>query len=476
MIRYSILPILIVSSALFESCSQRTTPYQYPEAVQADTIVNQPREICLSMPDDSQDSTYIGLQSSSVYDLYRSNDFQPHWVDHGQLVPKAAELISVAESARLYGLFPQEYHVAEIRSILNNSDCASLFRMDALLTDAYFTMSSHIRNGRLMPVTTDSTLFTGWLKTDSSIRSRLEMQEPKHTGYKHLRSALISIYDTLTEHDRRLLLDGLTSDTIPSQKLIKTIEINLERWRWEKEPPVPDYVMVNIPAYEVRVFKDDSLILKSKAIVGKRSTRTPLLSSEIECFMVYPYWHVPRSIATKEYLPSIQKDISFITRNNFEVLDRKGNILGYDTLDWHKFTPNNFPVTLRQREGQDNSLGIVKFSFNNPYAVYLHDTNAKRLFQRENRALSHGCVRMEKAVEFAHYLATTYTKYTPKMIDEFITHKKKHTVELERPLPIHIRYFTCESDGVTLRRFEDIYLMDNALYDEFYNITPTARQ
>ena len=161
--------------------------------------------------------------------------------------------------------------------------------------------------------------------------------------------------------------------------------------------------------------------------------------------------------------------MSFITANNFEVLDRKGNVLRYDTLDWSAFDVNYFPVMLRQREGSDNALGVVKFSFDNRYAVYLIDTNAKRLFQRDKRALSHGCIRMEKAVDLAHYLAKTYTKkYTPEDIDRYIRLKQKHTVDLVSPLPIYLRYFTCESDGNILRMYSDIYSRDKSLISSLY--------
>src|SRR5690606_24036460 len=107
-------------------------------------------------------------------------------------------------------------------------------------------------------------------------------------------------------------------------------------------------------------------------------------------------------------------------RNNFDVLDKRGNLLQADSIDWESFSKSYFPVSLRQREGQENALGIIKFVFDNPYAVFLHDTNAKRLFRSRVRAFSHGCIRMEKAVELAHYLVTGDPGKKSKYVERFL--------------------------------------------------------
>lgn len=466
--------MMVVSSlALFISCRPQKISHQNQEA-ETQLVVEEIRHNCPPMPGDTTAEAYNDLHSS-VHEFYASSDYQRLWTEHQGLTPKATALLAVIRSARLYGLLPQDYHLAEIDSARSESDCTSLLRVEALLTDAFFSMTSHIRDGKLQPVTTDPAQFIALqdLGTAEEIRNYLKTVEPAHAGYRHLRSALTNLYDTMDTQDREALLAGATSDTIASQSTIKAIEINLERWRGEKKPFGPDYVFVNIPAYEVTVFRNDSLMLQSRAIVGKPATPTPVFSSAIECFIVYPFWHVPRSIAVGEYLPAIRKDTSFLSLNNFDVLDRKGNILRYDTLEWDKFSKDYFPVTLRQREGNENALGIVKFHFENPYAVFLHDTNAKRLFQREKRALSHGCIRMEKAVDFAHYLSQAYTgRYTPEMIDRYIRLKEKHTIDLEKALPVHIRYFTVDSDGIALRQFEDVYRKDKALYERMYPASP----
>lgn len=433
-------------------------------------ISDVPKVSCVTMPADSFDLVYTGVRNDSIFAFYASHKLKPFWIAESGLTPKADSMISFIKSARFYGLLPQDYHVSEVALVRKYGDCVSLFRLDVLLTDAFLTMASDLKNGRLRKAAADPLRFhlLNDARTAGLVRIQLESQEPKYTGYKHLKAALRNVLDTVSHMHRSLFLSGVISDSLPANRKIQTLEINLERWRWEKNIP-GNYVWVNIPAFRVSVFEDDSVVLESKVIVGAQDTPTPVLSSNIECFIVYPYWHVPRKIAVEEYLPVIKQDISFLASNNFEVLDRKGNVLGYDSLDWLSFNENYFPVTLRQREGTDNALGVVKFSFDNRYAVYLHDTNAKRLFQRNKRALSHGCIRMEKAVDFAHYLAETYTKkYSSEDVDRYIRLKQKHTVDLATPLPIYLRYFTCESDGNSLRIFEDIYSRDRYLISSFY--------
>ncbi len=179
-------------------------------------------------------------------------------------------------------------------------------------------------------------------------------------------------------------MHGITLDSVDVHRKIQRIEINLERWRQEKQMDDSTYVLINVPAYMFYVVEKGRCC---HGIPGNCRCRliqpTPVFSSKIECFTIFPYWYVPRKITVNEYLPIIKKDSSFITRNNFDVLDRNGKIQNLSSIEWKKYNRNNFPFTLRQREGTENSLGIVKFIFDNPYAVFLHDTNAKRLFKNK---------------------------------------------------------------------------------------------
>ena len=295
--------------------------------------------------------------------------------------------------------------------------------------------------------------------------------EPDYSQYKALKIAIREILDSTDVSTKDRILSGEISESDPVMETLQTIELNLERWRMENQfSEDGEYIWINIPSFMLRVVRDGMPVLESRIIVGAQKTPTPEFSSIVECFTVYPYWHVPRKISVEEYLPIIQRDTSFITRNNFDVLDRKGRVLHKDSIDWRSFNKNYFPVSLRQREGEENSLGIIKFVFDNPYAVFLHDTNAKGLFNRKVRTYSHGCIRMEKAVELGHYLLTKDPSGRSAVLDKYLAKQQRRTVNLPKPVPIHIRYFTCEVINGRLFRYEDVYNKDRDLSARLYQL------
>lgn len=246
---------------------------------------------------------------------------------------------------------------------------------------------------------------------------------------------------------------------------IHQIEMNMERWRWSEAPSEKQYVWVNIPKYEMKVIEEDTLVMKSRVIVGAFKTRTPLLKSTIRYFLIYPYWTVPFSIATKEILPALKRDTSYLRRKNFEVLDRNNIVVDPATINWKKYNKNYFPWKLRQRIGDDNSLGILKFNFNNKYGVYLHDTDNRRLFGREMRAMSHGCVRLEKFIDFAQFLIRDDSlKYPKDSLFADLSREQQKYVYIKKPIAIYINYFTVETEANhELHFYLDVYGRDEQM-------------
>lgn len=253
------------------------------------------------------------------------------------------------------------------------------------------------------------------------------------------------------------------------QDYIHQIELNMERWRWKNAPAEKQFVWVNIPKYEMRVIEEDTLVMKSRVITGTPDHPTPLLKSTIRYFIIYPYWTVPLSIATKEILPILKRDTSYLRRKNFDVLDRYNNIV--DTvINWKKYTKNYFPWKLRQRMGDDNSLGILKFNFENKYGVYMHDTDNRRLFNREMRAMSHGCVRLEKFMDFAKFLIRDDSlNYPFDSLKKDLRIERQKYVYIKHPIPIYINYFTVEADDCNeLHFFIDVYKRDEKMLRVLY--------
>lgn len=260
----------------------------------------------------------------------------------------------------------------------------------------------------------------------------------------------------------------LTFEAIQGTKkdYIHQLEMNLERWRYVEWPTDKQFVWVNIPKYGMKVIEEDTVVMESRVIIGKPEHKTPLLKSTINYFLIYPYWNVPFNIATKEILPILKRDTSYLRRKNFDVLDGYGEIVT-KPISWKRYSKTYFPFRLRQRMGDDNSLGILKFNFNNKYGVYMHDTDGHRLFKKEMRALSHGCVRLERFIDLAKFLVRDDSvKYPFDSLKIDLLKEEQKYKYLKRPVPIYINYFTAEVDKDNkLFLFVDIYKRDEKMLE-----------
>lgn len=240
--------------------------------------------------------------------------------------------------------------------------------------------------------------------------------------------------------------------------------VNLDRWRKLPDTLPSQYIMVNLPGYTLRVIDSGEVKLESRVIVGTPRTRTPLLNSYMTNFMMYPYWRVPYSIVFKEMLPAIKKNVGYLAAKNLEVIDKDGNTVDPATIDWSKLSKGHFPYVLRQMDGIDNSLGVMKFNFRNKYSVYLHDTNNRGLFKNSMRAMSHGCVRVQQWDSLAQYLVRADSvRHSGDSIRVWLAREEKKQVDLPKHIPIYLRYFTAEGQNGNLVFFDDIYGEDKVL-------------
>lgn len=249
------------------------------------------------------------------------------------------------------------------------------------------------------------------------------------------------------------------------QDYIHQLELNMERWRLVTYASDKKFVWVNIPKYQMRVIEEDTIVIESRVIIGKPEHKTPLLKSTIRYFIIYPYWNVPFNIAVKEILPILKRDTTYLRRKNFDVLNGYGEVITYQPINWKRYSKTYFPFRLRQRMGDDNSLGILKFNFENKYGVYLHDTDSRRLFKREMRALSHGCIRLEKFIDFARFLVRDDSvKYPFDSLKIDLLKDQQKYVYLRHPVPIYVNYFTAEVDTTGKAFFFiDIYRKDEKM-------------
>lgn len=231
---------------------------------------------------------------------------------------------------------------------------------------------------------------------------------------------------------------------IPVSERIKTISVNMERCRWisPKISAAKEFIAVNIPSFRLHYIRDKKPVLVSNVVVGKEANKTVVFNGEMSYIAFSPYWNVPNSILQNEILPAIKKNPAYLAQHNMEW---NGN-------------------RVRQKPGGSNSLGLVKFMFPNSNNIYLHDTPAKTLFSRDERAFSHGCIRVEKARDLAVAITAKDGNWTEKQVDAAMNKGAENIYRLKQRIPVYIGYFTAWADESGSTAFyEDIYKRDDKL-------------
>jgi L,D-transpeptidase YcbB len=247
---------------------------------------------------------------------------------------------------------------------------------------------------------------------------------------------------------------------------IASIVANLERWRWMPRELGAFHVMVNVPEFVVRVVDEGSVVHSTRVVVGTPKNPTPTFSNVINHLVVNPFWHVPTSIVSNEMLPEIRQNPGdYFSRRGYQVLAQVGGrmrVINPYWIDWWSVNPR--AIRIRQVPGDFNALGRIKFMFPNQHSVYLHDTPSKSLFERDFRAFSHGCVRVENPLEFADAILPVAAPEWNSGRLERLYGGPEQRIDLEHPVPVHLSYFTVwiGEDG-KLHRFEDLYGYDSEI-------------
>jgi L,D-transpeptidase YcbB len=217
---------------------------------------------------------------------------------------------------------------------------------------------------------------------------------------------------------------------------IAELRFNLDRWRWLPNSLGNRYVLVNIAGFEMEVVDEGRIIEAMNVVVGQRDLATPLFADSIRHVVVNPYWNVPDGIMERTIRPALEEDPDYLAKNDMEYFNGR----------------------VRQRPGPQNSLGRFKFIFPNEFDVYLHDTPDDHLFSRTERAFSSGCVRLERPHDFARLLLELQSSQNADSLDALLATGRETWLELDRPLPVFLLYFTAwaQEDG-TVRFHHDVY-------------------
>jgi L,D-transpeptidase YcbB len=231
---------------------------------------------------------------------------------------------------------------------------------------------------------------------------------------------------------------------------------NMERWRWMPRDLGAFNVFVNIPEFRLVISRDGVPEYTTRVVVGTVKNQTPIFSDNIRHIVVNPYWNVPSSIVKGEIAPAVLRNPGYIDSHNYDLL-YEGNPVSPWQVNWSMVSTDYFPFKVRQRPGDSNALGQIKFLFPNKHDVYLHDTPSKALFGKDFRAFSHGCVRVQNPMEFADALLANETTISRASLEAMFGPNERW-VNPDHQIPVHLAYFTLrvEADG-TLRNFGDVY-------------------
>ncbi|AGA92183.1 hypothetical protein Thimo_3521 [Thioflavicoccus mobilis 8321] len=246
---------------------------------------------------------------------------------------------------------------------------------------------------------------------------------------------------------------------------IDQIRLNLERMRWLANDLPGDFVLVNIPAYRVDLYRDGAPIWSTRTIVGRPQRRTPVFRDELAYLEVNPTWTIPPTILAEDILPNMRADPGYLAERDLRVVDYRGNEIPPGTVDWN-LPADNFPYLLRQAPSDENALGRIKFMFPNQFSVYLHDTPQRGLFARPQRAFSSGCVRVQDPLRLAELVLDDPQRWTQASLADLIATDETQVIRLRHPLAVLLAYWTAEGEGAGQVAFHpDIYGRDAALLE-----------
>lgn len=384
-------------------------------------------------------------------EIYSARNFVPIWQD-----------------TEAKGLFLRDYALLGLTKISNTAktQLAALAKLDMnslaadiLISDSwlnYINYAANVKNHaqswlydgyRYSTQLPDEELITAWLTAvdQQQLLSLVQYYHQPNQRYAHTMQALLT---------------GIQQQTFDDNEIAK-LAINLQRLRF-----IPDFqtgIFVNIPTYYLHYYRDGEEVLSSKVIVGKQARKTPVMYSKLSNIVVNPPWNAPVRLINEDLIPKVRKDPSYIYRNGYTIIDSKGRTIDPYTIDWDNMTAKRFPYRLRQAPGGDSALGNFKFNMPSSDAIYLHDTPNHRLFNNKNRAISSGCVRVNKSDELATLLLTESGWSLDKKA-QVLKSRKTTSVPIKSDNPVYLYYVTIWADATgKLQKAADIYGYDKNL-------------
>jgi murein L,D-transpeptidase YcbB/YkuD len=434
-----------------------------------------------------------------IFNYYQNTNYTPVFIiDHlfnGDLATATDYFLHADEHGLNSAMFQADEIKTSIIRLTNNKNIKTLdeayrdmAELEIMMANSMINYSNDLQYGAVNPKNIYQRYFIATKRPDSTsmlnvfhigeMKNYLESIQPKDPQYIALQNAL---------------KNGLTARGVSQEEARRILVVNLERLRWRNKPNENKYVIVNIPDFGLNVIDSGHSVLKMKVCVGEGRNmdnantllayddsckedkpfehETPLLNSLIHSVEVNPVWNIPKSIANKEIIVEAAKDRFYLANKGINVYEDDKLVDNPENIDWSKITKENLPYEFKQQPGEDNSLGKIKFLFNNKSSVYLHDTPVKWAFSKKMRAVSHGCVRLGDPQALALSLFGAGDTYDNIAADMSEDNPDPTTIWLQKKVPVYITYVTCWADeNNTLQLRKDVYGQDIVLYDHLLKL------
>ncbi|MFD1630176.1 L,D-transpeptidase family protein [Pseudopedobacter beijingensis] len=380
----------------------------------------------------------------------------------------------------MHGFDPEYFHSSEIKTLLQtvkeakfkdiNEMYPVLSRLEILSADGLINYANFLRYGAVNAKSLYGRYFDKIDRPDL-IRSQqaldqldliafLEEIQPKSEDYLNFQKLLSHSELTAAQREK--------------------VYINMERLRWLTAAYPDKYVMVNIPEFKLKMVDEGRVTGEMKVCVGETENEgfarsgnnheTPILSGKIDRMQVNPVWNIPKSIAAKEILNKLKENPAYLEEHNMVAYNKAKQLVDAKTIDWDSDSISVNDFAFKQNPGLDNSLGRIKFIFDNPYAIYLHDTPAKGAFGQRNRAVSHGCVRVADPAGLVTFLVND-VKQTEKIKEEISGQDtNSRWVSLKQPIKVFLAYYTAKVEDGKLKEIQDVYGYDMRLLEKFSRV------
>lgn len=501
------------------SCSEKEVESKIPPFENQDISLKAKMKLALTV----EYITSIGLPDSTLQYLksyYKLRDFSPRWINDSTLTDEGVKLKSVVlkshevsiPNTRLFKVKTKNYIQDEIHLTLALSRIVS--DIEHGMID--FELKKQKPKRYILAKDFDKKI---QFNSEDEIRAQFLKFGTKDSIYQAIGKGLIAFvdnhkldtstfdiksikYDSLGAFDKTRM--ALISKGYLKKNITDSAEIAIELARFQEDNALnPDavigkytaialnestkhkmerilismdrirsqntrsgkFININIPEYKLRLYINDSLKSEHNIVTGKYENQTPELTSTLRKIVVYPYWNVPYSISSKEILPSVKRNVAYLDKHHYKIY-KKGEEIDPRTVNWSKIKENSFPFKVVQEPGNHNSLGILKFDFNNTHSVYFHDTPSKGLFGADVRAYSHGCMRTQYPDQLAKVILERdeyrdkFNEMIPDSLDTLLARGNNFEIRLLDPIPIFVEYRTVTAVKDQMKIHIDIYGRD----------------